>query len=301
MIKGTDSHSGRFLRDLAAIDNRIERAQREIASGRRINAPSDSPDEISTLLGLRSGLGAAEQAKSNLGRVKTEVDAAEQSLNHATKLLDRIQVLGAQGATDIADANARLTLAGEVEQILGDLVNVANTEIAGRFIFAGDTDQTPPYQFDPTQPQPVSAFGGSTTTRQIGHPGGGRFPISKAGNTIFEGPTAANNLFQSITDLRNALAADDTATVRASLANVRSASQYFNVQLAFYGGAQNQIDEALQTAESQIVRFKSQISSIEDADLTASILELNQNTQVREAALAAESRRPRNSLFDYLR
>jgi len=92
MLRGPHAASEKFLNDLAAINNRMNRAQREITSGRRINAASDSPDEISYLLSLRSELGRTEQVQSNLSRVRTEVDSAEQALGNAVVVLDRIQV-----------------------------------------------------------------------------------------------------------------------------------------------------------------------------------------------------------------
>lgn len=301
MIKGPDAHSEKFLNDLAAINGRIGKAQREITSGRRINTPSDAPDEISHLLSLRTSLSSTEQIKANLGRVRTEVDASEQALGHATGIVDRVQVLGAQGASDLLDAAGRRTLSGEVEQLLGQLANLANTEIGGRFIFAGDTDQVPPYAFDPSQDDAISAFQGSSTTRQVGHPSGSRFAISKAANTIFEAPAPEDDLFGSVNALRNALRDNDVGGAKLAMANVRTAAKYLNNQQAFFGGAQNQVSEATDFAEKQIVRLKQQISGVEDADVTAAILELNQGRQLQETALAAEARRPRGSLFDYLR
>ena len=300
-LKGPDAHSDRFLNDLAAINQRIGRATREISSGRRINSPSDAPDEISQLLSLRSSLSSTVQSKSNLGLVRTEVDTAERALSHAVEVLDRVQVLGTQGATDLLDAEVRRTLAGEVEQLLGQLVNAANTEIEGRFVFAGDTDQTPPYTFDSTQDDAVSDYGGAPTTRQLGHPSGSRFAVSKTAHTIFEAAEPENNVFGAVNALRNALRDSDPAAVRAALAQVRTAAKHLNSQQSFYGGVQNQVTEATDYAEKQIVLLKQRISGVEDADITAAILELKDATQVQELALAAESRRPRSTLFDYLR
>jgi len=94
------------------------------------------------------------------------------------------------------DAAGQRTLSDEVEQLLGQLVNLANSEIEGRFIFAGDTDQTAPFSFDPSQTNAVSAYQGSTTTRQVGHPSGSRFPISRTVAAIFTAPAAADNVFE---------------------------------------------------------------------------------------------------------
>ena len=300
-LKGPDAHSDRFLNDLAAINQRIGRATREISSGRRINTASDAPDEISHLLSLRSSLSATVQSKANLGRVQTEVDTSERALSHAVDVLDRVQVLGTQGGTDLLDAEVRRTLSGEVEQLLGQLVNAANSEIEGRFVFAGDTDQTPPYSFDPSQDDAVSDYGGATTTRQVGHPSGSRFAVSKSASTIFEAAEPENNVFGAVNALRNALRDSDAAAVRTALTQVRTAARYLNSQQSFYGGVQNQVTEATDYAEKQIVLIKQQLSGVEDADVTAAILELKDATQVQELALAAESRRPRSTLFDYLR
>ncbi|MCC6539053.1 MAG: hypothetical protein IT162_15985, partial [Bryobacterales bacterium] len=147
----------------------------------------------------------------------------------------------------------------------------------------------------------VSAYQGSTTTRQVGHPSGSRFPISRTAAAIFTAPAAADNVFESVNNLRNALRANDTDAVKLSFANVRTAAKYLNNQQAFYGGVQNQVNEATDFAAKQVTRLKTQISGVEDADLTAAILDMNQARQLQETALAAESRRPRSTLFDYLR
>jgi len=89
--------------------------------------------------------------------------------------------------------------------------------------------------------------------------------------------------------------------VKLSFANVRTAAKFLNNQLAFYGGVQNQVNEATDCAAKQVTRLKAQISGVEDTDITAAIVDMNQARQLQETALTAESRRPRTTLFDYLR
>ena len=43
----------------------------------------------------------------------------------------------------------------QVQQIEQQMVSLANTSLSGRYIFAGDTDQTAPYTYDVTQTDPV--------------------------------------------------------------------------------------------------------------------------------------------------
>jgi len=301
MIKTNGTNTERFLIDVASITHRIERAQEQITSGRKINRVSDSPDQISHLLQLRSELGATQQVQTNLGRIESESDAAEQALAHAVSLLERVSVLGAQGSTDILGANERQTIGQEVSSLLQQLVGVANTAIDGRYLFAGDNDQAAPYTLDLSLDAPFSAYLGTASTREIQHPSGSRFQISTTAELIFDSTDPATNIFQAVNNLRLALRDDDLAGIRDATAQLKSSSAHMNSQLAFYGTVQNQVRDALNYSQTQQLRLKEQISGLQDADMASAILELNDARFQHEAALSAESNRNRGSLFDYLR
>lgn len=301
MLSPLDNQNRQFLADLGRIQDRIDRSQREIASGRRINTISDAPDDISHLLALRSDLNSVTQVKDNLGRVKTEVDTAESTLAHAVELLDRIQTLGTQGASDITEADARRTLGDEVEQLLSRLVTLSNTQVEGRFIFSGDRDQNPAYTVDFTTTPTVSDYLGTPSTRQVQHPTGPRFAVARTAEEIFDPQDGSPSVFDSVLALRTALLANDVAGVRGSLQQVRTAGTHLNNELARYGGTQNQVAEAVEFANKQSVRLQTQISELEDADVAAAILELKESQFHQEATLAAQANRPRRTLWDYLR
>jgi flagellin-like hook-associated protein FlgL len=80
MISSLDPESLRFLSGLNQIQQRSERAQRELTSGLKINTISDAPDQIGSLWQQRWELDRVTQADANLGRVKTEVDSAQTAL-----------------------------------------------------------------------------------------------------------------------------------------------------------------------------------------------------------------------------
>jgi flagellar hook-associated protein 3 FlgL len=300
MIQRVDAQTERFLRDLEAIKERLARAQREVASGKRLNEASDEPDQVSRLLALRSELAAAGQARANLGRIKAEVDAAEQTLSAAVTRLERAAVLGSQAASSTASSSQRAVIALEVEALLEQMVNLARTTVEGRYIFSGDADATAPYALDWSQTPPVSSYQGAAATRETVMPGGGRFRVSRTAAEIFDHPDPGRNVFQALVNLRAALLANDEAGIKTAVGQVRTASLHLNDQLAFYGTVQNQVAAALEAANKEELRVKSQIAAIEDADLTEAILAMNQARFQQEAALSSKARLPRTSLFDYL-
>ena len=300
MINSLKPSDEQFLATVRSIGERLDRAQRQITTGRRVNSAADAPDQISTLLTTRSELARVQQVDSNLGRVKTEVDAGEGVLAATAKLLERAATLAAQGVSDTAAPETRSQLAGEVNAILQQAVALSATTVEERYIFSGTNDTVQPYDIDPLPPNVVSTYGGSNSTKRALDPLGGTFEIGRTAQEIFDHPVAEKNVFTSLRALRDSLVANDTAAIKEAFAQTKSAGLHVNTIHAAYGTAQNRVTQALDSGKTAITRLKTQISRIEDSDLTAAILELNQATRDQQAAFQVRAKLPRGSLFDYL-
>jgi flagellar hook-associated protein 3 FlgL len=300
MLSGLDPHTQRFLMDLGYMTRRLQQSQVRIASGLKMQSPSDAPEDVTRLLYLRSLHDFTAQLRVNLGRVQTEVNAAEQSLQSAVAIVERAAVLGTQGATDLMSAAQRSSIAGEIEALMRQLIDVASTQVEGRYIFSGDADGAAPYILDLSQDDPFSPYQGSASSRETMHPVGTRFGIALTAAEIFDHPDPEKNVFQALNSLRLALKDNDTDAIMQALGRLRSSEVHLNNQLAFYGTLQNQVAAGLEFAHKQEMRLRSEIGTIEDADLAKEILEMNQTRLVQEAALQTQARMRRVSLFDYL-
>ncbi|MGH9559439.1 MAG: flagellin [Bryobacteraceae bacterium] len=300
MISSLTSNNQQFVDNLNRIAQQLNNDQLDISSGVRIRQVSDDPDHISELLQARASFAASQQISSNLTQVKTEVDTGEQTLESAVQLFDQVQTLGAEGATGTQTASTRATIAGQLQGILQQMVGFANTSINGRFIFSGDSDQTAPYTYDSTQPNPVSAYQGSASTRQIQDPSGGTFSVALTAQQVFDASDPSTNVFSSIDGLITALNNNDQAAIQTSVDGLSGVGKYLNDQLAFYGTAQDNVSAATNTAQNQQTELQAQISGIEDTDVTSTILDMTQTQTQEQAALAAEGQIPRNTLFDFL-
>jgi flagellar hook-associated protein 3 FlgL len=300
MLSSLDSAAQVFLRGMDQIQLRAERAQRELTTGLRINTVSDAPDQISNLWQTRSELAQTLQIDTNLGRVQSEVDTGESSLSSAVNLLERAQTLGAQGDSGTSTPQTRQDLANELGAVLQQMVSTANTSVGGRYIFAGDSDQQPPYSIDLTQPTPVSTYQGSAATRQIQHPDGSQFAVSKSAQDIFDSPIASQSVFGSLSKLRTALQNNDQPGIDAAMGDLQTAGAYLNQQLAFYGTVQDRVASATSFAKNYETQLKTQLSGLEDADESQSIIDLTQAQTQQQAALASRSKLPKTSLFDFM-
>ncbi len=303
----TDSLSStdiRFLRDLGKIQAKMERAQREVSSGKRIFSASDEPDGISPLLSTRAELAANAQLKTNLGRTKAEVDSAEGGLQQAVKVLERARVLAGQAQSDFNSDSTLKSLSVEAGDLTQQLLGVANLASEGRYIFAGNTDTVQPFDFD-TAASTVTPYAGSAASRQSLYPGGNPFTIAHAGDTIFDNSGTDSNgisksAFAALQQLTAALNTKDLAGVKSSMQAIEASFSHVSAELSFYGEAQKRVYEATAEVSAKDLRLTTQLARQEDSDATQSILDMQQAQFAQKAALEIRGQRPRTTLFDYL-
>lgn len=296
MFRSIDTSTERFLDALRVMNLRLERAQREVASGKRVATPSDAPDSISTLLQVRADLSRVAQVGSNLNRTRAEVDAAEQALQGAVLLFDRVRTLGMTGASSVQTALSREGIASELQGILDRLVALSNTQVDGRYIFSGDADGTPAFSLTPA----LSAYQGTASTRQALHPAGVPFQVSMSADQIFTHSDPNRNVFASIENLRQALLSGDEDSMKQALVPLGEVSAHLNAALGFYGNSQTRVAEAVDTAARLKVRLRTELSELEDADAAQAIIDMQQASFQRDAALQVRSAFPKKSLFDYM-
>ncbi|MBV8846622.1 MAG: hypothetical protein JO307_27770 [Bryobacterales bacterium] len=301
MVSSLNPNLQQFVDSFNGITNSLQRTQLEISSGLRINQLSDSPDTISTLLTARASLSSVQQINSNLGRFQSEANGGEQALETAVQLFDHVQTLGAQGATDTVDAATRANLATQLGSILQQMGGLAATQVEGRYIFSGDSDQQTPYIIDLTQANPVSAYMGSASTRLAQYPDGTTFQVAETAQTIFDSNDPTTNVFQAINDLRTALASNSDMAIQTAVSGLSKVSSYLNAQLAFYGNVQDEVTNATNEGQNMQTQLQAQISGLQDTDMTAAISQLTQEQTQEQAALQSEALIPRNTLFDYLK
>jgi flagellar hook-associated protein 3 FlgL len=289
-----------FLTDLNQISDRMAQAQQQVSSGLKITQVSDAPNSIALLLQADANLSATNQTLTNLGQTKTEVDAGEQALESAVGIFDNVQSLGAQGNTDTQTAAGRATIAQQLDSLLSETVGLAGTNVDGRYIFSGNSDQQIPYIYTAGQVPPVSAYLGAASTRLAQHPNGTTFPVALTAQQIFDSVDPTTNVFSAIENLSTALKNNDSAAIATAFDGLSKVGSYLNGQLAFYGDTQNKVADATSFGNTLQLQLQTQISGLQDADLTQSILSLTQAQTQQQAALQSEAKLPRSTLFDFL-
>jgi flagellar hook-associated protein 3 FlgL len=304
MIPSLSPLSNLFLDSLNRVEQEIQTVTAQVTSGYRIAQPSDAPDQISPLLKLQASLQHNKAVSQTLSTVQAQVSGADQTVTTALQLLDQALSIGAQGASSTATAATRLSLVSQVQGLQQQMVSLADTEVAGHYVFSGDQDTSPSYCYD-SATNTVQRLITPTATRQVELANKTTSAVDQTAQDLFDhrnadDSTAPDNVFAALSALAGALQNNDQAGIAAAESSLQTASSYLNSKQTFYGAVENRLASAISQIATENTSLQQQISSIRDTDEVQAALTLTSAETEQQAALAAEAHRPHSSLFDFL-
>jgi flagellar hook-associated protein 3 FlgL len=289
------------LRNVTGSLARLAKSQEQLSSAKRINRASDDP----------LGSGAVLRLKANLERLngfQRATDAAQEYLEGATtplervaELLQRAREVAVQGSSDTL-RGARGPLAEQVNQLLEELLSEANTRFRERYVFGGTNTDTAPYtatrdasgQIAGVAPNPLGVDGAINAEVAPGCLVPTNFPGSQAFDRTV-------NLFDTLVALRDALAAEDTTGVAATLTPLDDGLTQVTSASGVVGVSIRRLDAVRTRNQEDLIRLESLRSTVQDADIATVYVELQKLQNAFDASLAAGARAMQSSLVDYLR
>jgi flagellar hook-associated protein 3 FlgL len=303
-----ESMTRRLMADLNAVVIRVDRAQREMSSQKKLLKPSDDPVGAQRAVMTRSDLSANVQHQSNVSQARGWLETTDDALSEISNLVHRARELTVQGANDATGPAARQNIALEIDQLVSAVKQAANTSYGGIHIFGGTDTTSPPY--DTTTVPAIDTYGGDTgvVAREIG-PGislqintivddGGPTPLLGSGG----GDTGLIDTLRTIsTHLKNGTVADANALRNGDLSALETNLDQLNKARANLGATINRLDAAdarLAATETAATKL---LSETEDVDFAQAALTLSTQQTIYEAALRSGASIIQPSLLDFLR
>jgi flagellar hook-associated protein 3 FlgL len=119
--------------------------QEQASTGNRVNRGSDSPSEAYRILGLNSQERALDNFQANVTETIGNLEMSATIVSDMATQLADVRTLLTQIVGGIHDANGRQRIADKVDNVLEQLVSLANTKHAGRYLFGGNDTGAAPY------------------------------------------------------------------------------------------------------------------------------------------------------------
>jgi len=125
--------------------NRMEKYQNQLSSGRLIDRPSDDPVATSRLLAAKSDLKAQEQYSSNMKDAAGWLDTVDGALESVGNVLQRAREIAVTGSSGTLAQASMGALADEVDNMVAELVQTANSSYADKYLFGGGKSGRTPF------------------------------------------------------------------------------------------------------------------------------------------------------------
>jgi flagellar hook-associated protein 3 FlgL len=133
------------LSNIFRITEGLAKASQEIASGKRVNRPSDDPAGIRDALGLRSAINQTKQFGRNIDFNKLYLSNGDSALDTVGLNLTRARELTLSQVAAPGTAQTRTYVKSEISQILSAVLQEANASVKNQYIFSGSRTRTAPF------------------------------------------------------------------------------------------------------------------------------------------------------------
>lgn len=277
-------------------------AQNHAVSGKRILRPSDDVPGTNRALTLRSSINTVNQFANNVVVSKPLLNATESATADMVKLIRKVRDLAVEAAKPDVTGSATASYVSQLNGIMSQLVDVANTKHGDEYVFSGTSTSTAPVQMnmgpvpDPAvQPYIYAGNNGSRMTQVLSWVS---LPINIPGDKIFNFDTGSGapagagttDVFTMVKNLRDAIAAQDIEATSAQLSNIDACYNNVLSCQAQIGSWIGRMESAQTTLIETRDRLREMLSDTEDVDLTEAIVELKSQENVYQTALSITQR-----------
>lgn len=294
-----------FISNLTRTKTRYDDAISQTTSGKKLNNLSDNPADMSYVLTLRNQIAQIDQFDKNINSAFGFLGASESALSKVQNLLANVVSLAEQGASESTGAEGRRLIAQSIDQIRDELLNYANTEIMGRYVFAGSATDTPPFikaadtwdAVNNTWIPGVVTYRGNNDTIDIQADFSVTVATNLPGDQVF---TTQYDLFGRLSTLIQALRTNDTATIGSQAGSMNELIDQISEAVGTIGNKTTHLSQIQGMLKSFKTSLQSRMSSLEDADMAEAISNLSREEVALQATLQTGARIQRFSLMNYL-
>ena len=198
------------------------------------------------------------------------------------------KVLCIQMANATISPEQRASAAETVQNMFDEIISLANTDVAGNYIFAGSKIDTVPFE------QEDGTYHGDDNPFTIKIGKNSSIEIGSYGQAVF------GNIFTTLSDLKIALETNDLNGIQSAMTNLDGHLDDNSAKISDVGSKMNRLEIKNNIYQDLNFSNTERLSTIEDADITEAIMNLSTAQMTYQTALASSSKVMTLTLVDYL-
>lgn len=291
----------RVLNNLNSQSRRILDLQTQLATGRRINKPSDDPLDMRLAANTRTSIQRNDQFLENISTASTPLREATTTVESLVDVFQRARELALQGGSGTYGQNQLDAIAEEADQLLEHTVSLGNHIANGRYIFAGTRTQSEAFSTQRSAQGEIESvtYEGNEEHVELDAGDNVDIVINETGSQVFQ---ANQDAFDTLIRFRDALRAGDQATIQNDIiSDIETVADQFNASLSRVGAIENRLERLENDTDQFNFQLEEQRSNVLDADFAEVMINLNAQNNAFQAALNSGARVIQLSLLDFVR
>jgi len=283
--------------------NRMDKYQYQLATGKKISVPSDDPVVAARALKLRTDLAEVAQYKRNAKDARSWLEITEDSIAKIGDVLQRARDLAVDASNGTKTPSDMEKINGEIKQLRKQVIHMANTTYAGRYLFSGFSTNTPLINEDGEFTINV-VNANEQILFEVGI--GDDINVNVTGGDLFNNGTDAVQgsvpvFIKVFDDYIDALDSGNNEEVNKILGIIDNFHDNLLKVRADVGARLNRLELTLDRLENDTLNFTNLMSLNEDVDQAETIINLKNEENVYRASLAGGARIILPTLLDFLR
>lgn len=292
-----------LLHNLNNAQRTMYHLENQLSSGLKITKPSDNPVAMENALRYKSTIAHVNQWKTNASEGVAYLDTADDTMDNITEVLQRAKYLALQGANGPVNENDKAKIAIEVEQLREQIMEMANTRVGNKYIFAG-TKNVEPF------PKGGDFWEGSNDIMKFPVGSSLSLEISVNGQELFgvtydtdaDGNTISDvEMFRVLEELKIALETADSEALQKSIGDVEGQMDKVLDFRAQIGARQNRMDAIYHQLDNTAANLSNFLAETLYADIAETLVQFKTQENVYNAALSVGAQIIQPSLVDFMR
>jgi flagellar hook-associated protein 3 FlgL len=272
------------------------RAQQQVASGKRLQRPSDDPMGTERAIQDIAAIGTIDAYAQTSGTAAARLSVLDGALSSMTDILTDALATATSGHGSTVDQITRDTASVKLLGLRDALAGTLNTSFQGVYVFSGTESLEQPY----ANTTGAWVYAGNSSSVTVDTSPNRTVSLSLDGQAIAKG-SDATDVFAVIETLAAAVQAGDNAAVTTGIdALSRAFTRVVKAQSQIGTGESRLADGEVQLGSLRLAATQ-RLSGDQDVNMAQAITQMSRAQTAYQAALGAVGTASKSSLLDYMR
>jgi flagellar hook-associated protein 3 FlgL len=282
--------------------------ENQLSSGLQIQAPSDNPIGYTVLAQAQTDSLQYATYNESITNATSTLSSSSTALQNVNGILSQAQTLATEGANATSGGVEYQGLADQVNSLVSELLNNANTQVGGSYLFGGTATGTQPFTSSTDSSGNVQAvtYNGSSQAGQALIGPNQTVATESVGSQVFQQSGA--DVFQALITLRNNLSNPSltssqpamSAALNQSLSAITTAATAIQSVEAQQSSSVTTLGSLQTQVQNLQLAANNQATNVSAVDYPTAIVQLQQQETSLQASMDVSSKILQQNLLNFL-